>query len=116
MTVYEQKLIKAGINVKTELGKNLLDAMIEGNYSEDIEITIMFEHDLMLEGTVHERDHDTNRSLYWNHPENQKLKPLTDIWSIDEYYYEGFNGSNGWDYNLYPGTLSSPDDWKRVDR
>ena len=79
ITVYEKKLIEAGINVKSMLGKNLLHRMIDVNYHHD-----------------------------------------TSVWSIDEYYYEGFdseynNGPNGWGYDFYPGTLSSPDDWKRVD-
>ena len=43
ITVYEKKLIEAGINVKSMLGKNLLHRMIDVNYHHDIEIEIIFE-------------------------------------------------------------------------
>ena len=123
ITVYEKKLIEAGINVKSMLVKNLLHRMIDVNYHHDIEIEIIFEGNRMVQGDISELDGDFDRILHWDHPRvgsRGRGVPDTSVWSIDEYYYEGFdseynNGPNGWGYDFYPGTLSSPDDWKRVD-
>ena len=117
ISIYEKKLIEAGINVKSMLGKNLLDRMIDVNSHEDIEIEISFELNKMVEGDIYERGRDYSRRLYWNHPRSRINRPILGEWSIDE-WWEGLGEDypSGWTYNLYPNTRSSQDDFMRSRR
>ena len=115
ISVYEKKLIEAGVNVKTELGKNLIDRMIDNSYHHDIEIEIAFKDNRMVQGDIYERGRDYSRRLHWDHPGSGINRPNLGEWSIDE-WWEGLGEDYpaGWTYNLYPNTRSSQDDFIRV--
>jgi len=88
ISVYEKKLIEAGINVKTELGKNLIDRMIDNSYHHDIEIEIAFKDNRMVQGDIYERGRDYyDRRLHWDHPGSGINRPNLTVFSKEFSYY-----------------------------